>query len=215
MNFHENATKDAVTLAESSASSGFTLVELMITVAIVGILAAVAIPVFSKYIRNSKAAEADGIIDDMMTGAVQYYTSDQQNCKGDPNCAEPWHNFPKQKGMPVPMTDLVFPGATTTMTTNGGGPPPVGGSKYVPELQATAFPEATKRHLNMDLKDALYFKYTYTASGSGTDAEVTVIAEANFDKTNTKDHKVTQTITVSSGEFTPHINPAYTQREFD
>jgi prepilin-type N-terminal cleavage/methylation domain-containing protein len=38
--------------------AGFTLVELMIVVVILGILAAVAIPAFSRYIKRSKTTEA-------------------------------------------------------------------------------------------------------------------------------------------------------------
>lgn len=55
--------------------AGFTLVELMIVVVILGILAAVAIPAFSRYIKRSKSAEAAGNIAKIYQGQVTYYQS--------------------------------------------------------------------------------------------------------------------------------------------
>lgn len=62
---------------------GFTLVELMIVVAIIGILAAVAIPAFSKYIKKSRTAEATQTLNKLWQGSVVYYEDDHNNATGD------------------------------------------------------------------------------------------------------------------------------------
>ena len=53
--------------------AGFTLVELMIVVVILGILAAVAIPAFTRYVKRSKTSEAQGNIAKIYQGQLTYY----------------------------------------------------------------------------------------------------------------------------------------------
>ena len=55
---------------------GFTLIELMIVVAIIGILAAVAIPGFMKYIKDSKTTEAKTNIKAVAEGALSFFQTE-------------------------------------------------------------------------------------------------------------------------------------------
>ncbi len=56
--------------------SGYTLIELMIIVAIVGIIAAVAIPTYLDYATRAKAGEALALFPNVKMAVTEYYSAE-------------------------------------------------------------------------------------------------------------------------------------------
>lgn len=56
-----------------SKQSGFTLVELMIVIVIVGVLAAIAVPIYTNNVKRAKMSEADAALGTIRTQLRVYY----------------------------------------------------------------------------------------------------------------------------------------------
>jgi len=103
---------------------GFTLIELMIVVAIIGILAAIAIPQYQDYVARSQVSEAVTLMDGLKTpiGECANVNGDLANCTiADASVGA--------KGLPAAKTDTVgnytesvdiLAGVMTATFTTGG-----------------------------------------------------------------------------------------------
>ncbi|RJX33289.1 MAG: prepilin-type N-terminal cleavage/methylation domain-containing protein [Oxalobacter sp.] len=89
---------------------GFTLIELMVTVAIVAILAAVAVPAYTEYVRRGRTQEATSALANGRVQLEQYF-QDVRAYAGGP-CPAGTANF---------GVACVLGAATYTITATGAG----------------------------------------------------------------------------------------------
>ena len=68
---------------------GFTLIELMIVVAIIGILAAIAIPAYQDYTKRSHVAEGLNLSAEAKSAVAEYYSTEGQWPANNPNAGLP------------------------------------------------------------------------------------------------------------------------------
>jgi prepilin-type N-terminal cleavage/methylation domain-containing protein len=145
-------------------TSGFTLVELMIVVAIIGLLAAIAIPSFSRYVRKARASEAVGHLNKEWSGSLTYYESDHTVAFGQ-------------------VLTKQFPGPSAAWANASECGCLVGAA--CPGTNSVWNADAIWQALSFALPDPHHYMPGYSGSGAGTAATFTAYAKGDMNCNNT------------------------------
>lgn len=144
-------------MKQGPPSRGFSLIELMIVIAILGVIASVAIPNFLKFMIRAKTTEATMSVRKLFDGSVAYFLTDRYGPTGAPIP----NQFPSSVG-PMPNPAALGPQKVVTGVALWDAQP-------------------SWMALNFAFEDAHYFAYQYRSEGQNNASTFTAYAYGNLD----------------------------------
>jgi type IV pilus assembly protein PilA len=125
------------------------MTEIMIVIVILGVLAAVAVPAFIKYVRRGKTSEAYDKLSMLYRGSVTYIVNSNEDVQRGVTGSGVALNFPPNEGpTPIAGSCCGVPGGQCLTT-------------------AADWDTDTWRDLNFQISDPHYYQYTYESGPSG------------------------------------------------
>ncbi|HEY5955550.1 MAG TPA: prepilin-type N-terminal cleavage/methylation domain-containing protein [Polyangiaceae bacterium] len=149
---------------------GFTLVELMIVVAIIGVLAALAIYGVKKYILNAKSGEARNMVGAISKAAVRAYNSEQM--AGDLLAAG------KTTDSSFRLCKSASAAVPASLDSVKAKKYQSDGAEWAPKDDAN---DVGFKCLKFTIDGAQYYQYNYTSDSSATPAKFSAIAKGDLD----------------------------------
>jgi type IV pilus assembly protein PilA len=162
---------------------GFTLIELMIVVAIIGILAAVAIPGFMSYIKNSKTSEAKTNLKALSDGAISFFET--EHTKTSNGMSIYTKVYPHCGSAATGTADAVLTACSDAAVGTAADNASIGVKNDPTDAAIGDFSALPWKDLNFTISKPYYYYYAYStklnsSGASATNSEFTASASASL-----------------------------------
>ena len=103
------------------ASKGFTLIEVMIVVAIIGILAAIAYPSYDEYVKRGNRTEGQAFLSDVAARQERYFSQNNKYITADTSAARKSLGLQSDNSPTQKYTITIAKGAAAKEGDSGDG----------------------------------------------------------------------------------------------